>query len=56
MAGVTQLVLHVGDPSGRTSVERALALAPDVSPATSAAELIDSVEALGLAWGVGDGN
>ncbi len=56
MAGVARLALHVGDPSGRTSVERALALAPDLATATSAAELTARVEALGLAWGVSDGN
>jgi hypothetical protein len=56
MAGVDRLVLHVGDPSGRISVERALALAPDLATATSAAELIASVEALGLVWAVSDGN
>jgi hypothetical protein len=56
MAGVDRLVLHVGDPSGRTDVERALALAPDLAIATSAAELITGLEALGLAWGVSDGN
>ena len=56
MAGVDRLVFHVGDPSGRTSVERALALAPDLATATSAAELIARIEALGLAWGVSDGN
>jgi hypothetical protein len=56
MASVDRLVLHVGGPSGRTSVERALAVAPDLATATSAAELIASVEALGLVWGVSDGN
>jgi hypothetical protein len=56
MAGVTRLVLHIGDPSGRTSVERALALVPDLSTAASATELIARVEALGMAWGVSDGN
>ena len=56
MAGVARLVFHVGDPGGRTSVERALALAPDLATATSATELIARVEALGLAWGVSDGN
>ena len=56
MAGVARLVFHVGDPIGRTSVERALALAPDLSTATSATELIARAEALGLAWGASDGN
>lgn len=56
MAGVARLVFHVGDPSGRTSAERALALAPDLAIATSADDLIASVEALGLVWGVSDGN
>jgi hypothetical protein len=56
MAGVARLVFHVGDPSGRTSVERALALAPGLATATSATELIARAEALGLVWGVSDGN
>ncbi|HET7168738.1 MAG TPA: hypothetical protein VFI69_06005 [Candidatus Limnocylindrales bacterium] len=56
MAGVARLVLHVGDPSGRTSVERALALVPELAAATSATELIARAEALGLAWGARDGN
>jgi hypothetical protein len=56
MAGVARLDLHVGDPSGRTSVERALALAPDLATATSAAELLAQIEALGLSWGASDGN
>lgn len=56
MAGVARLVFHVGDPSGRTSVGRALALAPDFASATNATELIARAEALGLVWGVSDGN
>ncbi len=56
LAGVARLVLHVGDPSGRTSVERALALAPGLDAATSATELIARVDARGLSWGVSDGN
>lgn len=56
MAGLDRLELHVGDPSGRTSVQRALALAHDLVTATSAAELTARIEALGLAWGVSDGN
>jgi hypothetical protein len=56
MAGVARLVFHVGDPSGRTNVERALALARDLAGAASTAELITRTEAMGLSWGVGDGN
>jgi Poly (ADP-ribose) glycohydrolase (PARG), Macro domain fold len=56
MAGVARLVLHVGDPSGRTHVERALALAGDLATAQSAGELIARIDALGLSWGLGDGN
>jgi hypothetical protein len=56
MAGVAGLVFHVGDPSGRTSVECAQALAPGLATATSATELIAHAEALGLVWGVSDGN
>ena len=54
LAGVARFVLHVGEPSGRTSVERALALAPEVATAASEEELTSGVEALGLAWGVSD--
>jgi hypothetical protein len=56
LAGASRMVFHIGDPSGRTTVERAMALAPDLATATSAAQLIARVEALGLAWGVSDGN
>jgi hypothetical protein len=56
IAGVVRLVFHIGDPSGRINVERAQALATDLATATSAAELIARIEALGLAWGVSDGN
>jgi len=55
-AGVDRLVLHVGDASGRTSVEGALALVSDLATAANAAELTARIEALGLAWGVSDGN
>jgi hypothetical protein len=55
-AGVDRLEFHVGDPSGRTSVERALALVPDLATATSATDMIARAEALGLSWGVSDGN
>jgi hypothetical protein len=56
MAGVARLVFHVGDPLGRTSVQRALDLTPALATATSATELIARAEALGLVWGVSDGN
>ena len=56
MAGVDRLVLHVGDQGGRAFVDRALALAPELSTAASADELIGRIEALDLAWGVSDGN
>jgi hypothetical protein len=56
MADVARLVLHVGEPSERPSVERALALVPDLATATSAAALTARLEALGLAWGGRDGN
>jgi hypothetical protein len=56
MAGVARLVLHVGDPTGRASVDRALALAPELATAERAHDLLASVEALGLDWGVSDGN
>jgi hypothetical protein len=56
MAGVTRLVLHVGDPGGRANVERALAIVPDLAAVTSIAELTARMEALGLTWRVSDGN
>ena len=55
-AGVTRLVLHVGDPGGRTSVDAALAIAPGLATATSPRELVARVEGLGLEWGTSDGN
>ena len=45
-----------GDPGGRASVDQALALVPELSNAASAGDLIDRVQALGLRWGVSDGN
>ena len=56
MAGVDRLVLHVGDPTGRTSVEGALAIAQDLPAASDWAELIAHIERLGLRWGSSDGN
>jgi hypothetical protein len=55
LAGVDRLVLHVGDPAGRTSVEAALTAAAGMASATSAAELITRIDALGLSWGVSNG-
>jgi hypothetical protein len=55
LAGVDRLVLHVGDPAGRASVEAALTVAADIASATSAGELITRIEALGLSWGVRNG-
>jgi hypothetical protein len=37
-------------------VERALALAPELATATSETDLIGRADALGLVWGVSDGN
>lgn len=56
MAGVDRLALHVGDSMGRTSVERAIALASELATAAGAPDLIARAEQLGLAWGVSDGN
>jgi hypothetical protein len=56
LAGVDRLVLHVGDPSGRSTVEHALALVPDLASNTSVAELTTGLETLGLTWRVSDGN
>jgi hypothetical protein len=56
MAGVAQLVFHVGDPAGRASVNRAQALAKDLATPATESELIARIDALGLVWGVSDGN
>jgi hypothetical protein len=56
MAGVDRLVLHIGGSSGWASVDRALGLTPDLASAASADDLIARAEALGLVWGVSDGN
>jgi hypothetical protein len=59
MAGLAGLVLHVGEPSGRASVEQATGFLRDSLAAagtTDTAGLIDRIESLGLAWGHSDGN
>jgi Poly (ADP-ribose) glycohydrolase (PARG), Macro domain fold len=56
LAGVARLVLHVGDAGGRSSVDRALELAAGLPAAATQPELIAHIEALGLEWGVSDGN
>jgi hypothetical protein len=59
MAGLDRLVLHVGDPSGRTSVERATAIFRDGltdGGLTDTAELIRLIETLGMEWSHSDGN
>ncbi len=59
MAGLDGLVLHVGDPSGRVSVEQATTILRDALPAagaTDVARLISRIESLGLEWGRSDGN
>jgi hypothetical protein len=59
MAGLDRLVLHIGDPSGRVSVEQATAVLRDdleSAGATDTTELIRRIESLGLAWGHSDGN
>jgi hypothetical protein len=48
-------VLHIGGPNGRSHTDQALALLPDVATATTTAELIARLEALGLEWGVSNG-
>ena len=57
MAGVARLVLHIGDPSGRSHTAQALTLLPDLATATTTTttELITRLEALGLEWGVSNG-
>jgi hypothetical protein len=55
MAGIAPLVLHIGNSSGRESVERARALVADLAAATRTDELIGFLDALGLEWGVSNG-
>ena len=59
MAGVGDLVMHVGEVSGRTPVDQAGVLLRDVlaepEPDGTAA-LIGRIESLGLEWGHSDGN
>ena len=57
--GLDGLVLHVGEPAGRASVERAIGLLRDGLEAagpTDTAELISRLESLGLEWGRSDGS
>jgi hypothetical protein len=54
-AGVSRLVLHVGDPAGRAHVNRAVSLAHDLAAAPTVAELVARIEALGITWGVSNG-
>ena len=59
MAGLPRLVLHVGDPSGRVSVEQATAILREgltTGGLTDTAELIRLIETLGMEWGQSDGN
>jgi hypothetical protein len=56
VAGVARLMFYVGHRDGRASVDRALALASDLAPASSASELIARIDALGMFWGISDGN
>jgi Poly (ADP-ribose) glycohydrolase (PARG) len=59
MAGVDELVMHIGDASGRAPVEEAGALLRDAlaepGPMDTAA-LVGRIESIGLEWGHSDGN
>ena len=56
MAGLDRLVLHIGSSGGRTSAAEAVAIAADLSTATDVNDHIERIAALGLTWGVSDGN
>jgi hypothetical protein len=59
MAGLDGLVLHVGEPAGRASVEQATTILRDglaAAGATDTAELIGRIASLGLEWGHSDRN
>jgi ADP-ribosylglycohydrolase len=59
MAGLYLLVLHIGEPSGRASVQLAMAILRETLAAGGSmdtAELVSRIEAMGLEWGHGDGN
>jgi len=56
MAGLDRLVYHVGEPAGRVSVGRAIALVRELTLMTETPALVERVQALGLEWGSGDGN
>jgi len=55
-AGVDRVVTYAGEPAARSSVDRALAIARDLTFVTGRDALIDRIAALGLAWGNSDGN
>jgi len=59
MGGLHRLVLHIGRPAGRASVEQATAILRETLAAggsTDTAELIGRIDAMGLEWGRSDGN
>jgi hypothetical protein len=59
MAGVAELVIHIGDPTGRVAVDKAgdllRGLLAEPDPAGTD-ELVGRIHALGLEWGLSDGN
>ena len=56
MAAIDTLVLHVGNPSGRSSVDRAFELARGLAAVTETPTLVARLAALGLPWGRDDGS
>jgi hypothetical protein len=55
MAGLDVLEMHVGDPSGRASVEQAVSLLDGQTSVEDCATLISRVEAIGREWGHSSG-
>jgi hypothetical protein len=59
-AGIDELILHVGEPSGLEIAQRGLdvadALALRCGPQSTLDKLIDRCQLLGYRWGVSDGN
>jgi len=59
LAGLDELVFHVGGHGGRAPLAQALRLIDGslgIGKAVGSRELVDRIEAIGFRWGVSDGN
>jgi hypothetical protein len=58
LAGIQEIVFHIGRASGRRHHDESLALYKQIvaKPKTPVASIIARLEEAGFAWGVSDGN